>query len=32
MLAMVGGSGRSVDLAGIECSLLGPVVVDVDAV
>lgn len=32
VLAMVGGSGGSVDLAGIECSLLGPVVVDVDAV
>ena len=32
MLAMVGGGGRSVDLAGVERGLLGPVVVDVNAV
>lgn len=32
MLAMVGRSGRSVDLASVERCLLGPVVVDVNTV
>lgn len=32
MLAMVGRGGGSVDLAGVERRLLGPVVVDVNAV
>lgn len=32
VLAMVGRSGRSVDLAGVKRGLLGPVVVDVHAV
>lgn len=32
VLAVVGRGGRSVDLAGVERSLLGPVVVDVNTV
>lgn len=32
VLAMVGGRGGGVDLAGVERGLLGPVVVDVHAV
>jgi hypothetical protein len=32
MLAMVGGSGRGVDLAGVERGLLRPVVVDVNTI
>lgn len=32
VLAVVGGGGGGIDLAGVERSLLGPVVVDVNAV